>query len=833
MSHIRNFTRICFWLLLATSTGMVLILSSAYLYLSPNLPSVDALRDIKLQTPLLIYTADKQLVGEFGEKRSIPIKYQQIPTQFVNALLSAEDDDFYSHHGVSIKGLLRAVSQLLLTGEKGSGGSTITMQVARNYFLTLERTFSRKFNEILLSLQIERELSKGEILELYVNKIFLGHRAYGIQAASHVYYGKPIDELNLPQLAMIAGLPKAPSTFNPIVNQARALVRRNWILGRMNDLGHIDSTVYENAIKQPITASFHGTRLEMEAPYIAEMARKEMLEQYGNDAYTAGYRVYTTINSKLQRIAQNAVKNAVKNYDKRHGYRGAEQKLSDKTEKTVLNNSFPAAEDELSLKTRRLKILKTLRSSNGLLPAVVTTLHQQAFSALLADGREVIVEWETGIKSLRNFLTTNSFGPRAKQVSEIVAVDDLVRLQQKQNNTWELSQLPTVQSALVSVDSSNGAIRSLVGGFDFQQSKFNRITQATRQPGSNFKPFIYTAALANGYTAASIINDAAIVFEDDKLESSWRPTNDSGKFYGPTRLRYALTKSRNMVSIRLLRALGIRKAIDYIGRFGFDSSQLPRDLSLALGSHSVTPLQIVSAYSSIANGGYKVEPFLISQVDDIDGNSIYRANPKTVCPNCEKQSSQDKESIIEVATMEDILKEPSTELEIKPIAAERIIEPRIAFIIDSILKDVVKKGTGSGALVLKRNDLAGKTGTTNGPTDAWFSGYAGGIATSVWLGFDKNKVLGNNEFGSNAALPSWIEYMSEALKGVPQQISIQPPGLISVKIDPSNGLLAKPGQKNAIFEFFRDELAPTDETGSSGDGSDNRQAREAVVDDLF
>ena len=820
MSYIRKITRTCLWLVLLAGTGSTLVLASAYLYLSPNLPSVDVLRDIKLQTPLRIYSADQQLIGEFGEKRSIPIKYEQIPSQFINALLSAEDDDFYGHHGVSIKGLLRAASQLLLTGQKSSGGSTITMQVARNYFLSFERTFSRKFNEILLSLQIERELSKGQILELYANIIFLGHRAYGFEAAAYVYYGKSLNALSLPQLAMIAGLPKAPSTFNPLVNQSRALVRRNWILGRMKKLGHIDQEAYQEAVAAPITATFHGTRLAMQAPYIAEMARQEVLQQFGNSAYTDGYKVYTTVDSQLQQSAQVIVGQTIVAYDKRHGYRGPERQLI----------ATDPDEDAAAQLSRRLAVLQPLRPIQQLHPAVVTALGPQTFSALLAPNKQVRVEWDTGIKHLRPFINTDRRGARPVQAADIVAVDDLVRLRQTASGHWQLSQLPEVQAALVSLDASNGAIRSLVGGFDFRQSKFNRVTQATRQPGSNFKPFIYTAALANGYTAASIINDAAIVFEDDSLESAWRPTNDTGKFYGPTRLRYALTKSRNMVSIRLLRALGIRKAIDYIARFGFDARELPRDLSLALGSHSVRPLQIVTAYAAIANGGYRVAPFLITRIENIDGDNVYQANPDTAV-----SSSPQATPVLEQeeATIEDILQGFNVEPEPEPSQAQRIIEPRIAYIIDSMLKDVVNNGTAKKALALERYDIAGKTGTTNGPTDAWFSGYGGGIATTVWVGFDKNNLLGNNEFGSTSALPAWVDYMRQALAGVPQRVQVQPPGVISVKIDPDTGLLARPGQKSAIFEVFRQEMAPSQLTDNSGRGGKRGTTDEASIDDLF
>ncbi|MFT7130148.1 MAG: penicillin-binding protein 1A [Gammaproteobacteria bacterium] len=838
MFQLNNFAKLSLWLLIGTCAGFTIIFSSTYLYLSPNLPSVDVLKDVRLQTPLRIYTSDNLLIGEFGEKRRTPITFEQIPTQFVNAILAAEDGDFYSHHGVSIKGLLRAASQLLLTGEKGSGGSTLTMQVARNYFLSFEKTFSRKFNEILLSLQIEREFSKKEILELYVNVIFLGHRAYGIEAASQVYYGKPISELNLPQLAMIAGLPKAPSTYNPIVNPTRALIRRNWILGRMNELGYIDENSYKEAVMIPITARFHGSKLGLNAPYIAEMTRKEMLKRYGRAAYTAGYSVYTTVDSKTQRAAQSSVAHGVARYDQRHGYRGPEAQLvtplsqeNGNADKQPANN---IKEDEAQQLTRWREALKELKPVNDLHPAIVSALHENAFSAIMKDGSQVIVEWEYGIKHVRPYLNTELRGPRPNSVEDVVTVNDVIRLQKNADDSWKLTQLPAVQAALVSLDASNGAIQSLVGGSDFQQSKFNRITQAARQPGSNFKPFLYTAALANGFTAASIINDAPIVFEDAKLESSWRPTNDGGKFYGPTRLRYALLKSRNMVSIRLLRALGIRKAINYVGRFGFDSKQLPRDLSLALGSHSLSPIEIVSAYASFANGGFKVTPYFIESIEAIDGVSLFQAMPPTACGNCDQSPEAelgDGDSATEMATIEDILSQPEPE-KVFP-HADRIIEPRIAYVIDSILKDVVKKGTGRRARSLNRNDLAGKTGTTNGPTDVWFSGYGGGIVTTSWLGFDNNRVLGSKESGSSAALPIWIEYMKTALQDRPQTLRKQPQGVVSVKIDPATGLLAKPGQKNAVFEIFREETAPIEVTGNEDSGSNATQAEDLIADDLF
>lgn len=829
MAHITNFTRIILWLMLSASTGALLILVSAYLYLSPKLPPVDVLKDVQLQTPLRVFSTDGQLIGEFGEKRRSPIAYDQIPNQFVQAILAAEDDRFFDHHGVDIKGLLRAASQLLVSGSIKTGGSTITMQVAKNYFLSFEKTFSRKFNEILLALQIERELPKQEILELYVNKIFLGNRAYGIEAAALVYYGKSINELDLAQLAMIAGLPKAPSAYNPLVNPSRAIIRRNWILNRMLDLQYIDDSEHIEAISSPITATYHGSKVELYAPYIAEMVRKDMLNRYGRATYTDGFRVYTTINSELQDSATKAVISGLLAYDKRHGYRGPEQNLAGET--TAETGQEIDTEPDY---TEWLAALRKASKPGDLVPAVVIDVQEQSATALLANGNAIEIAWENGLKGKRPYITVDQLGPNPKTASDVVAVGDVIRVQQQTDSSWYLTQLPAAQAALVSLDADNGAVLSLVGGFNYGQSKFNRITQATRQPGSNFKPFVYTAALANGFTPASTINDAPIVFKDASLESTWRPTNDGGKFYGPTRLRYALFKSRNLVSIRLLRSLGISKTINYVEKFGFDPSQLPRDLSLALGSHSLTPLEIVSGYSVLANGGFSVEPFLIQRIDDIDGNLLYEATPATVCRNCEEPVEPSTEATEELATLEDILEQADAEEEELSLPeAERVIEPRVAYIIDSMMRDVVKKGTGRKARSLGRDDLAGKTGTTNGPTDAWFSGYGGGIVTTAWFGFDKNGVLGNREYGGSAALPIWIDYMRVALKDRPEITPKQPEGIVTVKIDPTTGLLAKPGQSNAIFEIFREELAPTMEADNEDLSGDLNQSEEVMVEDIF
>ena len=799
------------------SSGILWLCSGLYLYLSPELPSVEVLRDIKLQTPMSVYTKDEKLIGQFGKKKRNPLIYNDIPNLFVKSLLAAEDDGFYQHNGIDFSGLIRAITELVLTGEKGSGGSTLTMQVARNYFLSREKTFTRKFNEILLALEIERHLSKEEILTLYVNRVFLGHRAYGFEAAAQVYYGNHIQDLSLAQLAMMAGLPKAPSRYNPISNPARALIRRNWILGRMLHLGYISKNQHLLASEEPVTAQHFGAKFSFNAPYIAEMVRKEMLKKYGENAYNDGYKVYTTVPSHLQISAQKAVITGLNTYDIRHGYRGPEQQL------------LPADDfDDRPLEEMWLKTLNDTPVIAGKIPVVVNETNEKQVQVLLPTGEMTILNW-INIKHLaRPFITADTLGPIPEKANQIFSAGDLIRVTKTENGNYILSQLPLAQAALVALNPENGAILSLVGGLGFEQSKFNRATQATRQPGSNFKPFIYSAALAHGYTAASVINDAPVVFNDKALESTWRPENDGGRFYGPTRLRWALTKSRNLVSIRLLQSLGINKAIKYVTRFGFDKKLLAADLSLALGTQSLTPLELVTAYASLANGGYRVEPFLIERIEDNNGKTIYTASPPTVCRDCKPLKDDSKTNnfpdiIEEELSMEDILSENKTPL--LP-AAKQIMDERVAYIIYSILNDVIQKGTGRKAKVLKRTDLAGKTGTTNGPTDAWFSGYNKDIAVSSWLGFDQNSLLGRREYGGSAALPIWIDYMRTALRDSPNLPRPVPKGMVTTRIDPNTGLLARPGQKNAIFEVFRSEYAPTEVAkNKDNDGFLSKQKR--------
>lgn len=808
-----SFLRLLLRLSILGLFGAIWLVAGVYLYLSPNLPDVETLRDVRLQTPMRVYTRDGELIGQFGEQKRSPLSFENIPDQFIKSLLAAEDDNFFNHRGIDIMGLARAVSELVLTGEKGSGGSTLTMQVARNYFLTLDKTFIRKFNEILLAIEIERRLDKQEIFELYVNRVFLGHRAYGFQAASQVYYGKNIDELTLAQHAMLAGIPKAPSRNNPISGPTAGKERRNWILGRMLALGYIDQAAYDNARKQPITARHHGAQLSFAAHYAAEMTRQEMLDRYGMEAYTNGYHVYTTIDGQLQRIAREAVINGLVTYDKRHGYRGPERHLK------------PGDSESANREQWRQELAQTAIIAD-LEPAVVLAAGEAGARLLLTDGSEIDLPFDNGLAQARPYRTENAMGPRPENAGQVVAPGDLIRIAYDEDGAPQLAQVPAAQAALVSLNPDNGAILSIVGGMGFELSKFNRATQAQRQPGSNFKPFLYAAALEHGFTAASIINDAPVVLEDNSLEDIWRPENDSGKFYGPTRLRFALTKSRNLVSIRLLQQLGVGKLIRYSEQLGFDTSNFTRDLSLALGTHTMSPLQVATGYAILANGGYRVEPYLIQRIEGLDGEVLYEAKPDTVCRDCDAPALEPLE---EELSMEEILAaEPSAD-EAPPIA-ERVMDERVNFIMNSILRDVITRGTGRRALVLERSDIGGKTGTTNGPMDAWFSGYNRDVVTTTWVGFDNYTPLGRREFGGTAALPIWIEYMRAALAGHDEVVPPTPPGVVHVRIDPATGLLAAANQPGAIFEYFREEYVPAQgRPQDSGAPTDT----EGLIEDIF
>lgn len=803
------------WTCVTIICGLLLSFSGAYLYLSPNLPSVEALRNVRLQMPLRVYSSDNKLIAEFGEMRRTPIRFAEIPPDFTHALLSAEDDNFANHYGVDVKSLMRAAAQLLKTGHIQTGGSTITMQVAKNYFLTNERSFSRKINEILLALQIERSLTKDEILELYVNKIYLGNRAYGVEAAAQVYYGKSIKDLSLAQMAMIAGLPKAPSRYNPLANPARSLERRNWILERMLKLGFIDQNRYTEAVKEPVGASYHVQSPELAAPYIAEMARAELVGRFGGDAYTEGYRVYTTVHSDLQDDANNALRDGLQDYDQRHGYRGPETRLPGKT-----RDAWRQA-------------IAQQRPLGGLEPAIVVQVEKSGAMVMTRDGKEEALTWD-GMKWARPYLSNNSMGPMPRQPSDVLQAGDVIRVQRRDDGSLRLSQVPAAQSALVSLNPQDGAIMALVGGFSFEQSNYNRASQAKRQPGSSFKPFIYSAALDNGFTAASLINDAPVVFYDEYLDKVWRPKNDTNTFLGPIPMREALYKSRNMVSIRILQALGVERARNYISKFGFNRDELPPNLSMALGTATLTPLEIATAWSTFANGGFKISPYVVERIESRDGQVVYQANPARVPNDAAQTEAAQAQAAQPTGTNTLGNDDPSlAKTTIEPAAAERIIDARTAYIMTSMLQDVIKRGTGRRALALKRDDLAGKTGTTNESKDAWFSGYNADYMTTVWVGFDQPESLGRSEYGGNVALPIWMRYMGAALKDKPAHLLPEPAGMVSLRIDPVTGRAAPPGTPGAYFELFKNEDTPpsmSELAPGSAPGSGMPADEEAPID---
>ncbi|AWX98790.1 peptidase [Marinomonas primoryensis] len=809
--------KILFFLGLFGALCAIGITYAVYYTVKDRIPTVAELKDIELRIPLRIYTADNQLIGEFGEQRRTPINYSEIPQGLEQAILAAEDTNFYHHPGVDILGLGRAVMQLITTGQKQGGGSTITMQVARNYFLSFEQTYIRKFTEIFIALKMERELSKHEILELYVNKIYLGNRAYGFEAAAQVYYGKNLNELDLAQLAMIAGLPKAPSRFNPVVNPSRALIRRNWILQRMLSLGMIDKYAYQTAVEAPITAKNHGIMPDIEAGYIAEMVRSELYSTFGDDLYSTGMTVYTTINAGRQKAANAAVFDGVLNYDMRHGYRGSIETRIDLID-------APLEEQE--------KALQDIDGLKDWQTALVISTQETTADVRLANGKRATLSWDA-VKWARPYLSEDSQGPSPTTVSDVLVPGDIVRLRPDNNLEWLLAQKPEVQTALISLNSKDGAIQALVGGFNFYENKFNRITQSKRQPGSNFKPFIYASALDRGYTAASIINDAPVVFNDTNLASAWRPTNDGGKFYGPTRLRQALYRSQNIVSVRLLDELGVRPTLDFLRRFGFDPNELPHNLSLSLGSANLSPLQIATGFAVFSNGGYQVQPYLINTVIDRNNQTLFQANPITVCLTCtllEKTTDGEPQMGL-FDTPKGIRSLP---------VAPQVLDPEVNYIVYDMMRDVIKYGTGRRARVLQRDDIAGKTGTTNDGRDAWFSGFNGNLVTSVWSGFDNSSPLGRGEWGGSVSLPPWIDYMRDALKDTTPDFVPKPSSLVTVRIDPKTGERALPGQSNAIFEIFRKDHVPPQRdlnlpslNNNSGNESQEEKQENNALENLF
>lgn len=756
------------WALMSLIFLLLVAGSLLYLYLESQLPNVDSLKTVQLQVPLQIFSKEGLLIQEYGEKKRIPVTYDEIPKTLINALIATEDQRFFEHPGVDIMGLGRATVRMLKTGTKSQGGSTITMQVARNFFLSRKKTFLRKFNEIMLAIKIDRELSKEKILELYLNRIYLGNRAYGVGAAAMVYFGKSLKELNIAELAMIAGLPQAPSTQNPIANPLAAKKRRDHVLERLLEEHYINEEQYQNAINQPITAKYHGTNIEVRAPYVAEMIRQSLYDNFGPDAYTKGYKVYTTIDGKLQNHANQVVEKNLIAYDHRHGYRGPIANIGEK--------------DSQSPKIRQ-KHLAQYPELNTLVPAVIIDVREKEATAALQNDHTFIIPWE-GLSWARPALKNGWVGKSPRKAQQVVAVGDIVYVHST-DGKWQLAQIPEAESAMVALNPKNGAIEVLVGGFNFQKSKFNRATQSSRQPGSSFKPFVYAAALNNGYNLATLINDAPIVVDDPSQPNLWRPHNVNLKFNGPTRLKQALVQSKNLVSIRILDDIGIDYTIDFLTRFGFNKKALPKGLSLALGTMSVSPLDLTAAYAVFANGGFKIEPYLIDHITDTDGKVLLQAKPTAVCNPC------DNSKVDASAT------------------APRVIPEDIVFLMNSALKDVIQHGTARAARSLNRQDIAGKTGTTNDQVDAWFAGFSPDLVVTTWVGFDNPKSL--HEYAAGLALPLWIDFMKEALKGTPEKEMKQPDNVVAVRIDPVSGLLAKPNQENGIIEYFRNKEVPAEQ----------------------
>ncbi|MEP1741249.1 MAG: transglycosylase domain-containing protein [Kangiellaceae bacterium] len=865
-----------------------------YLAVGPDLPEVETIREIRLQTPMSVFTKDGQLINEFGNVRRIPITLDQVPQDFINALLATEDVRFYEHTGVDLKGVLRAILNLATTGTKSQGASTITMLVARNYYLTREKRFSRKFTEMFVAWKLESELSKNEILELFLNKILFGHRAFGLGAASQVYYGKPLNQLNLPQLATLAGIPNGPSIFNPISKPKLAKQRRKHVLGRMLAEGHISQAEYEAADASPIRTQRHGAKTTVDAQYVAEMVHMDIIRQYGQEvAHSDGLKVYTSLNPTLQEFAQQALRTSLLEYDRRHGYREVEQHL----------DIAQVSEQE------RIDYISDFTQVGALIPALVTQTEGNMAKILMPDSTKGVVLLEDSLWARKYIDENHRDTTKLEDINQIFVVGDVIRVlpteRQHHFNTdaedskandaekpeqvadsespseesaanaeqldlaeeaisqttpiYLLSQIPDVNGGFVVLNPNNGAVEALAGGFNYSNSKFNMVTQAQRQPGSNIKPFIYSAALEKGFTAASLINDSPYIENDVSAGNFWRPENDSGNYRGPTRLRVALSWSINTVAIRLIKKVGPKFAKQYLEQIGFPGSRMQPYPSLALGSASFTPLEVATGYSTLANGGYQVKPWYIERIEDTNGQILFQQEPIQVCELClemieqkERQAmeeqlereaqlalgdSQDSlqlnQSDTEETESRDSVKQSlTTEITTNPNAdlipepwlpvaeekiAPRVIEARNRYIIDDMLKDVIHAGTAWNSLnrskspLLKRRDIAGKTGTTNDVKDAWFSGYNYKYVASAWVGFrDHSKKLGKSEFGGRAALPIWQKFMEKALDGVKQYNLPRPDGIVEVKIDLTNGKLASANTQKSNFEVFRVENTPTE-----------------------
>ena len=834
------------------ATGLIIGL---YYYYKPQLPSVDVLKDVHLQTPLQIYTSDGKLISQYGIKRRIPLKLSEIPQPLIDAVIATEDSRFYEHPGIDFIGVFRAAVNLIRTGERSQGASTLTMQLARGFFLSREKKFERKIKEIFIALAMEQVLSKDEILELYLNKYELGHRAFGVGAAAQVYYGKNVQELTLAQMATIAGLHQAPSLLNPISHPTRSMERRRIVLLRMLDEGYINKDQYIEAVAAPVTARLHGAEIEVNAPYVADLAYQEMVRRYGREeAETMGYKVYLTTPSDIQQAATDAVIQNLHDYDERHGYRGPIAQL------------WPADQPAPVDETQILDMLSATPAYSPLTPAAVLAVQEQSIDVVNKDGTRLRIDWD-GLAWARPFISDIEQGPDPQTAADIAQVGQLIYIRQNQQQQWQISQIPDVTGAFVALDPLNGAIRALVGGYNFYHSEFNRATQAKRQVGSNIKPFVYSSALEHGFTPASIINDAPINQWDRASGLAWRPKNSPEEYDGPIRMRVALGKSKNVVSVRLLRAVGLDNVINHLANFGFNPKELPRDESLALGSASLTPLQVATGFSTFANGGFLVEPYLVERVENIDGDTIWQANPALACRECVLTN------LLDAPTESDAPQQASEELEssqsLEAPKAPRVISADNAFLMTDMMRTALKtngkwdtntywQGTGwRAANLLHRDDVAGKTGTTNDARDTWFSGFTPNLVATSWVGFDDmSRMLGRTsanqylinqnpqrynwlgnamvggEDGARVAQPAWIRFMQQALLNEAEQEFFVPPNIVTVRIDRSTGKLTQRSDFTSRFEYFKAGTQPT-QFVRDDEIEQTQQTEQSTLGDIF
>ena len=772
----------------------------AYVYLEPTLPTVAAMKNNELSVPLRVYTRSGDLIAQIGEQRRNPVQYDQIPLIVREAFVAAEDDRFFEHHGFDWQGVLRMLFVNLTSGDFAQGASTITMQTARSAFFTQEKSVRRKLQEVFVTYRLEREFSKQEILALYLNVIFFGQRAYGVAAAAETYFGKPLDQLTLAEAATLARVQQSPSKFNPITNPQGAAERRKYVLRRMRELGYIDEATEHAAGSEVVSAKAHRALADVEAPYIAEMVRLDVKNRFGDAALEAGYKVYTTIDGRLQTAANRALRMGLIDYTRRHGWRGATNKVE-----LTGHEDLPA-----------LDALLDEYGPVGLLqPAIVVNVAEKKADVYVKGTGMRVIEW-AGMSWAKRRINEVSLGPEPKSAAEVIARGDVIDVVSvKEGASVELAQLPDAESALVALDPNNGAILSLVGGFDFfeGQGRFNRVTQARRQPGSGFKPFMYSAALAGNFTPASVILDAPIVMDDPALEEVWRPENSEGGFGGPTRLREALVRSRNLVSIRLLQQMGVEPVINYVQNFGFTKDQFKNshNLTLALGSFGATPLEVATGFTVFANGGYKVDPFFIDRIEGPGGQIVFTAEPHTVCAECpqpiyavsETESAKQKE-----VSATHVPPQPLPASARRTLPAVQVITPQVNFLINDMMKDVITRGTGRRALALGRADLRGKTGTTNSSVDTWFNGFNESLEASVWVGKNDNQPLGAGEEGARTAVPIWVDFMREALRGVPERTPTMPDGIIEMKVNAATGG-TKDADLDPVFEYFRSDMLPT------------------------